>query len=246
MTQTPVREVQTFQPDFEDAPDNEELLMARIPLLSGSVNKVHYLGWRACGFHVREAAKLSDVTEATVRRWRKEDPDFADWESKKLRELQNSISQDLLRIDFMRNMKMAMSRDSQVLYKAAIDLHALTEREYDYLKKIRGYYTPAGLIELDRAMAPEAEDSSGVTAKLTVTIDAREVQDETGRRAAARQLLNKFRVNVGTQVEITASPSGEIINPPDSKDVDGDIIEGEAREVEVRTPASALQTSDPS
>lgn len=232
----PETELDTFHPDFDEEPDSEKLLLARIPLLSGSVNKVHYLGWRATGFDVREAAKLSDVTEATVRRWRKEDPDFEKWESEKLRELQKSISTDLLRIDFMRNMKMAMSRDSQVLYKAACDLHELTEREYDYLKKIRGYYTPSALIELDRAMAPELADDSVVTAHLTVKVGKQEVDDEHGRRAAARQLLNKFRVQIGTEIEVeTGSPMED----------DGDIIEGEAREVKEeesisRTPAASL------
>ena len=220
-----------------DTPESEELLMARIPLLSGSVTKVHYLSWRACGFSTRESAQLSDITEATVRRWRKEDEEFVDWETTKLRELQKTVSQDILRFEFMRNMKMAMSRDSQVLYKAACALEMLTEREYDYLKKIRGYYTPSALIELDRALAPETEAGTHVKAQLTVTIDAKEVNDETGRRAAARQLLEKFRVEVGTQVEITASP-------PKDED-DSDIIEGEAKEV-VRTPAPALQDSNPS
>ena len=64
----------------------------------------------------------------------------------------------------------------------------------------------------------------GTDAADTVTIDAREVQDETGRRAAARQLLNRFRVNVETVVE--TETRGEIINPPPppNEDIDGDII----------------------
>ncbi len=226
-------ELQTFQPDFdEEAPESEAMLMARIPLLSGSVNKVHYLSWRAMGFEVRESCQLSDVTEATVRRWRKEDPDFADWEGTKLRELQKSISQDILRFDFMRNMRMAMSRDSQVLFKAACDLTSLTEREYDYLKKIRGYYTPGALIELDRATAPELTDEGAVMAQLTVKIGANEIKDEYARRAASRSLLEKFQVQVGIEVAVETKDS-----------VNGDIIEGKAKASEEvsGTPAGASQ-----
>ena len=224
-------ELETFKPDFdEEAPESEAMLMARIPLLSGSVNKVHYLSWRAMGFSIRESCQLSDVTEATVRRWRKEDEDFADWEGQRLRELQKSISQDILRFDFMRNMRMAMSRDSQILFKAACDLTSLTEREYDYLKKIRGYYTPSALIELDRATAPELADDGSVMAQLTVKIGKEDIEDEYGRRAGARALLEKFRVQVGVEVEVKS----------ETKDsVNGNIIEGEAKEV-TRTPASAV------
>lgn len=238
MTPAETKELQTFQPDFEDGPDDETLLMARIPLLSGSVNKVHYLGWRAMGFTVRESANLATVTEQTVRRWRKEDSDFEKWESEKLKELQSTVASDLLEIDFKRNMKLAMAPDTDVLYKAACNLHSLTEREYDYLKKIRGFYTAAGLIEMQRAMAPIVEDRDGTTAKLTVTIDAREVHDETGRRAAARQLLDKFRVNISTEVSIT----GEV-----KQEDNDDTIEGTAKEIPeevVGTPASTLQDSD--
>lgn len=236
MTET--TELKTFQPDFdEEAPESEAMLMARIPLLSGSVNKVHYLSWRAMGFGIRESCQLSDITEATVRRWRVEDEDFADWEGKRLRELQKSISQDILRFDFMRNMRLAMSRDSQILFKAACSLSDLTEREYDYLKKIRGYYTPGALIELDRATAPEISDDGAVVAHLTVKVGTEEIKDEYGRRAAARSLLEKFRVQVGIEVEVQSKTEDN---------VNGNIIEGEAKEVETvsGTPAPALKDSD--
>jgi hypothetical protein len=236
MSDTDTTELQTFQPDFdEEAPDSESLLMARIPLLSGSVNKVHYLSWRAMGFEVREACQLSDIKEATVRRWRVEDEDFAEWEGTKLRELQKSISQDILRFDFMRNMRMAMSRDSQILFKAACDLHELTEREYDYLKKIRGYYTPSALIELDRATAPELTDEGAVMAQLTVKVGANEIKDEHGRRAAARSLLEQFRVTTEVQINVKTT----------EESVDGDIIEGKAKVPEEVSRTTASTFKDP-
>ncbi|KKM78903.1 hypothetical protein LCGC14_1355270, partial [marine sediment metagenome] len=219
--------------EIEDETGQSSLL-SRIPHLSGGPRqaalKADYLGYRATGFPIRQACHLTGINHSTLTRWRANDPEFTDLETNHLQELQKNVGNDLIHLEFMRNMRMAMSRDSQILFKAACDLTSLTEREYDYLKKIRGYYTPSALIELDRATAPELADDGSVMAQLTVKIGKEDIEDEYGRRAGARALLEKFRVQVGVEVEVKS----------ETKDsVNGNIIEGEAKEV-TRTPASAV------
>lgn len=184
------------QPNLVDDERGDEALAARLPLLSGSANKVRYLSYRAMGFTIRESAGLTDVTESTVRQWRRNDPEFRDVELKYIRDLQRNLSGDLLRIEFMRNMRLAMNRDFQVLFKASSSLEVLTEREMDYLKLIRKHYTPIEMLNLDRAIAPEYDEgaSTRVAAQITVEIDGKQLEDEVSRRAASRALLEKFKV----------------------------------------------------
>ncbi len=195
----------TGRPEVLDDERGEEALLSRIPLLSGSANKAQYLGYRAMGFSVREASRLADVTVQSVHSWRRADLEFAEFEQRYITQLQKSIAGDLLRMEFMRNFKLALKRDFAVLFKAACDLDTLTDREFDYLKKIRALYTPTDLLNLDRAVQPELEGDT-ITASLTVTVDKNTVDTEQARRAAARQLLDKFRVNA--QVSLAERVNG--------------------------------------
>ncbi len=197
------RELTTLRtgiPEVLDDERGEEALLGRIPLLSGSANKAQFLGYRSMGFSTRESARLADIRETTIRKWRREDPEFRDFESHYIPSLQKSIASDLLRMEFMRNFKLALKRDFDVLFKAACDLDTLTDREFEYLKKVRALYTPMDILNLDRAVQPEISGDT-FTASLTVTVGKNEVDSEQARRAAARSLLDKFRVNAQVSFE---------------------------------------------
>ena len=130
-----------------------------------------------------------------------------------------------LRSDFIRNMKLFLYRDGQILLKVAThSLDSLSPYEFDYLKRIRGLYTANELVNIDRALAPEYANIDGthVTATLTVTVDKQEVESEAARQAASRKLLDQF--TVGAQISITTK---EPVEPP----VDLDTIEADFREV---------------
>lgn len=111
--------------------------------------------------------------------------------------------EEKLRADFVRNLKLALYKDGQVLLKAAMSLGSLTEREFEYWKKVRPFYTAGALNELDRALSPEYQDQDGtrVTTTVTVTVGKHEVDNETAKRAAAKQLLDKFTVSTAITLE---------------------------------------------
>jgi hypothetical protein len=202
-----IRRLMTAEVDEKDLVqyydvDAEELSLARIPLLTGSTNKRRYLSYRAMGFSTREAAQLADVSQGGVARWRNADPEFKHVEVSLLRELQTTLASDIIRMEFLRCMRLAMNRDQRVLYKAAVDLGSLTDREFQYLQKIRSLYTPGELIQLDKATAPDVDDRGSVTATLQVTLSGEAVNDEGARRAAARKLLEQFTVNTEVVVQM--------------------------------------------
>lgn len=154
-------EEQVFEPDGMDLKDEtgQEALLSRIPTMAGGPKtadaKATYLGYRATGFPIRQACYLTDINQSTLGRWRKDDGVFADFESNRLPELQASVGDDLVRLGFMRNMRLALETDFKVLYKAVRDMQALTDREYSYLKGMRKQYSAQDLMAVNKVMAPE-------------------------------------------------------------------------------------------
>ncbi|KKL52082.1 hypothetical protein LCGC14_2289080, partial [marine sediment metagenome] len=72
-------------------------------------------------------------------------------------ELQASVGNDLVRLEFLRNMRLGMRLDFKVLYTAAHHLESLTERQFSYLKRIRSLYSPQELVAVGRALSPDSE-----------------------------------------------------------------------------------------
>jgi len=179
-----------------EADDYEEMLRARLPL-NNNPRKAGYLTNRASGFSVRESCALAEVTFATVLKWRREDAEFREWEEKRLPELQHDLVGDLVRMEFLRNFRLALRRDFKLLYKANYNLHGMSDREYDLLKIVRKHYAPQDLLAIQKALEPEdgSLPPGAYREKLTVTIEGRQVDDEAARRAAARELLERFEVN---------------------------------------------------
>jgi len=192
--------------DIVVADDTEEALKARLPLITNP-RKANYLANRACGFSVREACNLAGVNQGTVMRWRREDEDFVSWEGRSLMFLQREMVDDILRAEFLRNMRLALNRDGKVLYKSVYNFEGMTPREYEYLKLIRKHYTPSDLLALERAMAPEEGHSKTGSVNVEVHVSGQLVDSDEARRAAARDLLDKFNAN--GRLAVTEEP-GEL------------------------------------
>jgi len=105
------------------------------------------------------------------------------------------VADDVLRAEFMRNMKLALRRDFRVLYKSGYNLEGLSEREFDYLKLVRRHYTPSDLLALERALAPDVQSDGGGGVHVTVNVGAEQIETEAAHRAAARELLDRFSDN---------------------------------------------------
>ena len=202
-------DVQVVEPGQADTPEDdtgEEALLSRIPLQSGDKRKAQYLSWRATGFSVREACDLTPVSFGTLLRWRKHDPEFAEFEDKWLRELQKETSRDLIHLEFMRNMRLALHRDYKVLFKAAYDLESLSPAEAAYLKLIRRLYTPQDMVVLEKALEPESARGPTTVNAIVIHVDGKAVEGEAASRAAARDLLDRFTVNAKAAAEL---PEGD-------------------------------------
>lgn len=211
--------------DQVDAGDQAEALFSRMAL-SSNPRKTDYLGNRACGFSIKEACNLSNITLATLHKWRREDSEFAEFESNNLYELQKNIGPDVIRLGFLRCFKLFLKIDYEVLYKAGIlglDIRGgvsegeaisagLTTREYEYLCKIRKEYAPAAMLALHRALEPDAlpEDDRGILdGRVVVYVDNRLIEGEAARRAGADALLNQWKENKKMLPEPEEEDNGE-------------------------------------
>ena len=191
-----VQVVESGKADIEPD-DYEEMLQARIPL-SNNPRKASYLSYRAAGFKVREACTLAEVQFRTVQKWRRDDEEFRNWESgEKLAWLQHNVASDLISMEFMRNFRLCLRLDKKVLLKASLSLSLLSDREMEVLKLVRKHYTPQDIIAVDKAMQPDGDamPPGAYRETLSITVEGRQVEDETTRRAAARDLLERFESN---------------------------------------------------
>ena len=215
-----VQVVETAKADIE-ADDYEEMLRARIPL-SNNPRKASYLSYRASGFSVREAYALVPVSFATVKAWRRDDPEFREWESgEKLAWLQSNVAHDLLQMEFMRNFRLCLRLDKKILFKASLSLASMTDREVEVLKVIRKHYTPKDILIVQKALEPEPDHMppGSYRESITVTVEGRAVKGENARRVAARELLENFEAEKRLKAAELPEPSngdtpltGEIIN----------------------------------
>lgn len=158
--------------DLEDE-TGQQTLLSRIPHLAGgprtAAGKADYLGYRATGFPIRQALYLADISWATLNRWRKTDTEFANIETDRIQELQSSVGNDLVHLGFLRNMRLAMKIDFKILLKAVHHMESLTDREYQYLKRMRSLYGSSELLAVNRALIPEGQEDIDFSA-LVISI----------------------------------------------------------------------------
>lgn len=153
--------------DEEELPSEEETLIARLPLLAGSSKKAAYLAFRSCGFSIARSCQLAGTTRTSIHQWRKSDPIFASWEQEKLGQLQSSIGNDVIKFDFLRNMKLLLQQDMGIIAKALSGLDELSYREYEVYKNIRKFYTPSDWLAIEKILAPEKHRENKIEVHLS-------------------------------------------------------------------------------
>ena len=131
--------------------------------------KASYLTKRICYFSIREACQLAKVAERTVRRWREEDPSFNELDTTGLIELREQFSTKYLDIEFTRNFHLVLQKDFDILYKDAQNVE-LTDKEQNYLLKLRSHYTPQSLAMLKQLLGGGNLEQPFDFTKLVVTI----------------------------------------------------------------------------
>ncbi len=170
--------------------DTLEAAKSIMPLLGvgdvTSENKALYLSYRMTGFSVREACKLADIHEYTVRRWRGTsqqegskhlaDPQFAELEAACSGPDRAKLRKEITHLLFTRNYRLVLERDYEVLMKALGKVEVRTEggeyvkvppsvEDHQYLMRARGHYTPQQADIIDRMIDPSESESS----KLNIT-----------------------------------------------------------------------------
>lgn len=126
-------------------------------------NKGLYLSFRSCGLSVTESLNAVGVTQSALDKWRRTDETFKSLETR-VPEFRVKVAAEFVHAEFLRNMLMLMKRDHNVIQKA-LDVDAgsedsMTKEETDYLKKIRGMYTPEQLETL-QTLFKRQEGSEG-------------------------------------------------------------------------------------
>jgi hypothetical protein len=145
----------------------EQTLMARIPMMAGNNKKVAYLAYRSCGFTVNQACDLVGIAHQNVVSWRKTDATFRKFESEELSRLQGSVGIDVIKFEMMRNMRLLIREDFNIIAKSLNGLEDLSPREYELYKNLRRFYTPNELLTLEKILEPEKHQGGNVTFQLT-------------------------------------------------------------------------------
>ena len=146
ISDTAIAHIEAIIEEEHKLPDDETTLLARIPLMVGSEKKAAYLSYRSCGFTVTQSADLAGTKLHNVNLWRRNDPVFRRIEQEDLQRLQDTVGNDVVKFEFLRNMRLLLAADMKVISKGVNNINLLEEREYDYFKTIRRLYTPNELL----------------------------------------------------------------------------------------------------
>lgn len=137
----------------EETPDHEAVL-AMLPSLFGVSDKATYLGYRALGFTPAQALQILELPEDQITYWKNTTPEFLQFEAEQLPVLQSTVSTELIRLGFLKNMAMFVAKDATLIRKSLAQFGELSKREFDYLMAVRKHYTPNDMYNLDKALNP--------------------------------------------------------------------------------------------
>lgn len=168
MVDLAVEEVKKLPSEEEGLSSEETTLLARIPLLTGSSKKMAYLAYRSCGFTINQSCDLVKIKRHIVTHWRKVDPTFRKFETTQLKYLQDTIGNDVIKFEFLRNMRLLLNFDMQLISKAMVNVNigngtseGLSPREYELFKNLRRFYTPSDMLALEKILNPEKHRDNG-------------------------------------------------------------------------------------
>jgi len=154
---------------MSDEKETESIVQSIVPILDGGDKKAKYLSYRIANFPVMQACELAGCHFRSVRRWREEDPEFARLEGSGLTEVRKQLGNEFINLEFTRNYHLVLQKDFEILMKSARK-QELTDKEQQYLLKLRNHYTPQHLSVIKQIVG---EIDSGVEfdfTKLTLRI----------------------------------------------------------------------------
>jgi len=146
--------------------------------MMGDGKKSVYLSYRACGFTIREAQRLAGVTQRTVLRWRKADPEFKAADTTKLAQIRKQLGADFTQMEFLRNFRLLLKKDFDIIWKFVAGT-VLSKAEMVYLKSMRKLYTPQQLEVLKRVLSGGGAPQSFSFTQLVINL-AKKKQDNSG------------------------------------------------------------------
>jgi hypothetical protein len=140
--------------------NTQQVVEGIIPYFSFDDKKTKYLSYRATGFTIREARKLTGLKwDRTIRDWRKADPLFAYWDGEGLLRLQEEVGDRFLLSEFSRNFRLVLEKDYRVIHRsmtAENEGGQLSDQDEAYLLKIRSFYTPQQLQAIKQVLTKQA------------------------------------------------------------------------------------------
>jgi len=141
-------------PATRDSEHPTEVLIAEsiLPYMLGDSKKTLYLSYRVCGFSIREALDLADVTQRSVMRWRRNDPKFKEMDTEKLPQVRKQFGADYTQMEFLRNFRLLLKKDFDIIMKLIKGL-TLSKLEQTYLSQMRKLYSPQQLEVLQRVLS---------------------------------------------------------------------------------------------
>ena len=121
-------------------------------------DKAMYLGYRACGYSVREALQEIKKSKSTLSIWRR-NQEFKNLENR-IPEIRKELSKEYISIEFFRNFRLVLEKDYKVLRRSlSLELNpegkvvAMTQADQSYLLRMRSNYTPQQLSILEAIAA---------------------------------------------------------------------------------------------
>jgi len=114
--------------------------------------RCRYLGYRACGFSIREALQMIAHSKQWLT-WCRTDPQFVELENN-IPNYRKELSKEYVEIEFFRNFRYALEKDYRVLKQSLTD-EPMGKQDHDYLLKLRSQYTPQQLQILEAIVSGE-------------------------------------------------------------------------------------------
>ena len=146
-------------PDPPQQTVTEKIAQSLIPYQRDDA-RARYLSLRCSGFTIREALRLIKNAHSTLSLWR-QSPEFVACEEK-IPEIRKELSMEYANLEWMRNFRLVLEKDYQVLQKslypekdAAGRVIPISGEDHSYLLKMRTQYTPQQLQIMEALVSQE-------------------------------------------------------------------------------------------
>jgi len=170
-------------PSEKDRPVETLIAESLLPYYLDGSKKSLYLSYRVCGFGKRESQRLADVSQRTVLRWYKKDPDFKSADTDQLPAIRRRLGADFTQLEFLRNFRLLLRKDFDVINKSIGD-GELTKQEEKYLLAARKLYTPQQLGVLKQILT-----GGGAPASFDFTTFIKELHVHRGRSNSVQPVV---------------------------------------------------------